>query len=155
MDKITIHPSPTADSRTCDPGTVTESQLWQSSQDHIQDVRKGLWWLAGRLQEAGEAHDADKLADIKEFHEAFQQGIMDSKWLAWHYRQNRHHLQNPAGVPEDVNLIDVLEMVVDCVMAGMARSGSVFPIELPAEVLQRALNNTVELLKQNTEVLTD
>ena len=49
--------------------------------------------------------------------------------------------------------MDVIEHVVDCVMAGMARSGSVYDLDLPDELLQRALKNTVELLKANVQVV--
>jgi len=56
------------------------------------------------------------------------------------------------GVPADVNLLDVLEHITDCVMAGMARSGSVTPLCLPDEVLQKAFANTVELLKSRVVV---
>jgi hypothetical protein len=51
-----------------------------------------------------------------------------------------------------VNLIDVLDMIADCVMAGMARSGSVYPLNIDPEVLMRAFQNTVEELKANVEV---
>ena len=56
------------------------------------------------------------------------------------------------GVPADVNLIDVLDFISDCVMAGMARSGSVYPLKLSPELLERAFQNTVELLKANVSV---
>lgn len=56
------------------------------------------------------------------------------------------------GIPADVNLIDVLDFIADCVMAGMARSGSVYPLVLPPELLERAFQNTVELLKANVRV---
>lgn len=58
-------------------------------------------------------------------------------------------------MPEDVNLIDVLEMIVDCVMAGMARTGNVYPLDIKNEVLRKAFDNTVELLKRNVEVIED
>ncbi len=53
------------------------------------------------------------------------------------------------GIREDVNLIDVLDFIADCVMAGMARSGSVYPLKLDAVILERAFQNTVEALKSN------
>ena len=56
-------------------------------------------------------------------------------------------------VHDDITLVDVIEHVVDCVMAGMARSGNVYDIELPNEVLQLAVKNTVELLKKNTHIV--
>ncbi|WP_107571899.1 hypothetical protein [Clostridioides difficile] len=49
--------------------------------------------------------------------------------------------------PEDVNLIDILEMITDCVCAGMARSGDVRPIEIDDDILNKALVNTTEMIK--------
>ena len=51
-----------------------------------------------------------------------------------------------------VNLLDVIEYISDCVMAGMARSGSVYGPEMPPELLERAFKNTVELLKAEVVV---
>jgi len=39
------------------------------------------------------------------------------------------------------------DYIADCVMSGMARSGSVYDITLPQELLARAFANTTELLK--------
>ena len=55
-------------------------------------------------------------------------------------------------MPDDVNLIDVLDWIADCVMAGMARSGNVYPLAVPPEVLARAVANTVEMLKAEVVV---
>jgi hypothetical protein len=55
-------------------------------------------------------------------------------------------------VPSDVNLVDVIEHIVDCVMAGMARSGSVYQLSLPSDLLQAAFRNTVEQLSVAVEV---
>ena len=82
-------------------------------------------------------------------------GFKQTTWWDNHRKVNRHHLlQADAGVPEDVNLIDVLDMICDCVMAGMARSGSVYSLQtLTLEVLRRAFENTVWsfLLKAHVE----
>jgi hypothetical protein len=40
-------------------------------------------------------------------------------------------------------------------MAGMGRAGSVFPIKLSDDLLQRALANTVELLKSEIVVIEE
>jgi len=45
-----------------------------------------------------------------------------------------------------------MEYIVDCVMAGMARSGKVTEIIIEPEVLMRAFKNTIELLKNNVQV---
>ena len=69
-----------------------------------------------------------------------------------HQKLNRHHLTQDDGIPADVSLIDVLDFIADCVMAGMARSGSVYPLVLPPELLERAFQNTVALLKAEVVV---
>ena len=58
------------------------------------------------------------------------------------------------GVPEDVNLIDVLDMIADGVMAGAARSGveKVYKPDLPEAVLRRAFDNTFALLLAQVRV---
>ena len=157
---ITIRKSSTADNRTCDKTQVTKEQLLASSVQHIGDVGKGLAFFAGKLTEAASVHDYDKLSEIDWFHAGFTTDLcVPDEWLANHYRIHRHHLGVPpfpakpdVGVPADVNLLDVLEMVADCVMAGMGRAGSVFPIVLSDELLQRALANTTELLKSQIVV---
>jgi hypothetical protein len=157
---ITIQQSSTADNRYCDKTQVTKEQLLESSVQHIGDVGKGIAFFAAKLTEAASIHDYDKLSEIEWFHSQFTDDLcIPGGWLANHYRIHRHHLGTPPfpaetdiGVPDDVNLIDVLEMVADCVMAGMGRAGSVFPIKLSDELLQRALANTTELLKSQIVV---
>ena len=41
----------------------------------------------------------------------------------------------------------------NCVMSSMARSGSVYPLELPPELLERAFQNTITLLLQQIVVV--
>lgn len=151
---IRIRPSATADSRTCDFATVDKTTLLNSSVQHIGDVRRALAFFASMIDEAATRHDEDKLTDIDGFHADFATGFARTEWWDRHRRLNRHHLLNADGVPDDVNLIDVLDMIADCVMAGMARSGSVYPLDLPDAVLRRAFENTVELLKANVEVVS-
>lgn len=149
---ITIHKSPTADTRTCDFANATKETLLASSHQHIADVRSALAFMVEKLKDASDVHDLDKISDIDGFHRDFLTGFKQTEWWDKHRKINRHHLLNPDGVPSDVNLIDVLDMICDCVMAGMARSGSVYPLEIDATVLRRAFDNTVELLKTNVEV---
>lgn len=149
---IGIQKSETADTRSCDPSTVTKEQLITSTYQHISDVRKALSFFMDMLEVASEKHDADKIRDIDWFHSDFVTGFKETGWWDNHRRINRHHLLKEDGVPSDVNLVDVLEMVADCVMAGMARTGDVYPLEVPSDLLQKALNNTVDLLKQHITV---
>lgn len=149
---ITIRRSPTADTRTCDWSTVSKDQLLESSRQHIRDVRLGLAFFEGCLYGAAVNHDFDKIESIDGFHADFATGFKQTAWWDNHRKVNRHHLNVPDGVPADVDLIDVLEHVVDCVMAGMARSGSVYELSLPDDVLRRAFENTVEKLKAEVSV---
>lgn len=149
---IVIHKSPTADTRTCGVSTVTKAQLEASSRQHIADVMAGLEFFRERLKAAANIHDFDKLTEIDWFHRDFQTGFKQTGWWENHRKINRHHIDKPDGVPADVNLIDVLEHIADCVMAGMARSGSVYELKLPDELLQRAFKNTVDLLKSQVVV---
>lgn len=149
---INIKHSPTADTRTCDWSKVSKETLLASSEQHIADVEEGLRFFGGMLHDAAEMHDFDKIDDIDGFHRDFATGFKQTAWWDNHRKVNRHHLNAVDGVPEDVNLIDVLDHIVDCVMAGMARSGSVYELKLPDEVLQRAFQNTVAILKANVSV---
>lgn len=149
---IVIHPSPTADTRTCDWSKVTQEQLLASSVQHIGDIRAGLQFFADRLAVQAEIHDHDKISDIAGFHADFRTGFAQKGWWDNHRRVNRHHLTMGDGIPSDVNLIDVLDFIVDCVMAGMARSGSVYDLHLPPELLERAFRGTVTMLKENVRV---
>lgn len=153
MTALRIRPSPTADTRTCAYGSVTKGALLASSQQHIGDVGSAIGLFVQWLQAAANTHDDDKLSDIASFHADFLTGFREHSWWDRHRKLTRHHLNAPDGVPADVTLIDVLEFVADCVMAGMARSGSVYPLELPNDVLQHALKNTADALKREVEVL--
>jgi hypothetical protein len=150
--KITIRKSPTADTRTCDWSTVSKETLLKSSEQHIDDVYRALNIFHNLLVDAQLKHDHDKLSGIDQFHADFLTGFKQTGWWDNHRKVNRHHLANADGIPEDVNLVDVLEYLTDCVTAGMARSGSVYDITLPDAMLRRAFKNTVELLKNSIEV---
>ena len=151
---IRIGMSATADTRTCDYANTPKAVLLASSRQHIDDVGQALKFFRQRLLEAQQAHDTDKITDIDGFHADFVHGFAEghTSWWDRHRQVNRHHLNAPDGVRDDVNLIDVLDFIADCVMAGMARSGSVYPLELPAALLERAFQNTVTLLKAQVVV---
>lgn len=149
---ILIKKSETADTRTCDFANVSKETLKASSVQHIGDVAQALAFFQAKLTQAAVNHDTDKLTDIDGFHRDFLTGFKQTEWWTAHRGLNRHHLTMDDGIPGDVNLIDVLDYISDCVMAGMARSGSVTPLVLPPELLERAFQNTVEMLKREVAV---
>ena len=149
---IKINKSQTADTRTCDFANTSKETLLASSRQHIGDVVQALAFFQMVLMKAAGEHDYDKLTAIDWFHSDFITGFKQTGWWDNHRKIHRHHLDKPDGVPENVNLVDVIEHISDCVMAGMARSGSVYELKLSDELLQRAFSNTVELLKSQVEV---
>jgi protein tyrosine phosphatase len=150
---IHIQKSKTADTRSCDFSNVTKKQLLESSHQHIDDVSKGFAYIKGLIDGAANRHDYDKITKIDWFHDDFITGFKQTGWWDRHRKIARHHLLQEDGVPENVNLVDVLDMIVDCVMAGMGRTGTVYPLEIKPEVLMTAFQNTVELLK--SQIIVD
>ena len=155
MEKIKILRSPSADTRTANH-LITEEELRLSTRMHIDDVHTALDVLADMLMQRGREHDFTKsvyfLEFFKQFHEAQKTGVWGKGWYdEIHIIKERHHLKD--NCPADVNLIDVLEMLCDCVMAGLARTGKYRDEEPDAEMLVRAYKNTVKLLVENTEVV--
>ena len=151
---IIIKKSKNADTRTCDWSKITRDELLKNSVRHIGDVMAGMKFFKGLCDRAGYFHDHTKIICIKEFHEDFKHGFKEGhqSWWKMHQREERHHLKNAEYVQEDVNLIDILEMITDGVMAGLARSGEYRQEEIPDELLRKAFNNTIKLLLKNVKV---
>lgn len=149
---IEIKKSPTADTRTCDVTKVERQQLLDSSRQHIADVAKAMAFFSSKLFAAAAEHDYDKLTAIDWFYADFQTKFTQTGWWDNHRKIHRHHLGQPDGVPKDVNLLDILEYISDCVMAGMARSGEVYALEMSNELLHEAFLNTIDLLKAQVKV---
>lgn len=150
---IEITKSATADIRTRDFANTAKETLLTSSRTHIGDVVKAMAFFSSKLFAAAGEHDYDKLTAIDWFHADFVTGFKETGWWDNHRKIHRHHLGQLDGIPEDVNLLDILEYIADCVMAGMARSGSVYDLVMPPELLERAFKNTVELLKSQVVVI--
>lgn len=155
MKDIIIYKSENADSRTAREGT-TKDELQKNTLSHINDVQNVGYWFADKLKEQLANHDYTKLDYIDEFYNDFSSGITgaDFKALNWYsnrHMQERHHLND--RVPDDVNLLDVIEMVIDCTCAGLARSGEVYPITIPQEVIELAIENTKNLIIDNSEIV--
>ncbi len=152
MEKIQIKKLENADTRTCDWSKVTKSQLLKNSRSHISDVRKGMRLFGGLIAEAAKKHDYTKIENIDQFHEDVKTGFETVKWWGIHQRKERHHFKTPKYIQKDVNLIDILEQLIDGVIAGMARSGK-YRKEVPdPKLLLKAYENTAKLLLAHVEV---
>ncbi len=150
--KIVVEMSPTADTRTCDVTQVSKDALRESSRMHIDDVINGMEYIAQRIKSAAFLHDHTKMTKLDAFYTDFKNNFKTTDWYEDHVRAERHHLQHPNGVPEDVNLIDVIECLVDGVMAGMARSGKYISNPPSVDVLLAAYENTAKLLIDNIKL---
>lgn len=152
---IKIHKSKTANTRSCDFANATTRDLLESSLQHIGDVGRGLAFFSALITEAAVRHDYDKLTEIDWFHADFVTGFEETGWWDNHRRIHRHHLAQEDGIPENVNLVDVIEYIVDCVMAAKARTGEVYDLKFTPELLENAFKNTVTLLKGNVCVVEE
>lgn len=153
---ITIKKSATADTRSAKE-PVSKETLLASSYQHISDVHQAINWMQSELIDRAIHHDWTKIKSIDEFHRDFvdvqQNPGKDFCRLGWYQRhitEERHHLDK--RVPDDVDLFDVMERIADIVMAGMGRSGSVYPDHLSPELLCRAYQNTIDKLKSQIKV---
>lgn len=152
---IEIRKTINADSRFSQNPDLTEKDLLEDSREHIRHVQKGCGFFADMLREAGRNHDRTKISGIKQFYLDFTKlkpgkDFMNGKWWKLHMTE-RHHLKD--SVPNDVNLIDVIEMIVDRAMACKARStGECEPVALSEEILLKAVDNTLRLLLSKIEV---
>lgn len=157
MKDIIICKSQNADTRSAN-GNVTKNQLEKDTISHINDVQNVGYWLIDKLKQQLVEHDHTKLDYLDEFYTDFNdklnsenKNFKEMNWFKNRHMTERHHLND--RVPDDVNLLDILEMVIDCTCAGLARSGEVYPITIPQEVLELAIDNTKNLIIDNAEVV--
>lgn len=149
---VTIKRNTNGDSRVAKKSPTFE-QFNDANASHISDVQNLMTEVAHRLERRGSDHDWSKV--IEPYQSMFYRDLcntidgkmnfMDGEWSKYHYSVERHHLLK--NVPDDVDLFDVIEMICDCVSAGLARSGEVRPLEIDESILSKAMRNTVCKIK--------
>lgn len=159
MHIVNIEKNINGDSRVADhEPTIREFE--RSNYLHIEDVKNLVDIFCQGLRDQAKNHDWSKIQDP--YKSMFYRDLCntisgkikfeDGEWHKLHYEElERHHLKK--CVPDDVNLFDVIEMLCDCVAAGMARSGEIRDVDLDPEVLTKAVANTVELLKGSVNIV--
>lgn len=153
--RIEIKRNPNGDTRTAPKG-ITMEQFAEANDSHIQDVRRVMHALSCKMDEQGNRHDFTKKEFEPEFYNDFvatmggNLNFVDGWWYQKHIHAERHHPLSYCH--DDINLIDVLEMVVDCTVAGLARSGDVRPVEVNNEILAKAVANTTAFIKNMVTV---
>lgn len=152
---IEIKKNPNGDTRTAPKG-ITFEQFREANDMHIDDVREVMHALSRFVDMAGRNHDFTKKSRERMFYRDFvdtqENGadFVNGEWYQLHVKAERHHLLS--NCPSDVNLIDVLEMIADCTCAGLARSGEIRDLEIDNDILNRAVKNTAELIKNMVAV---
>jgi hypothetical protein len=152
---ITIYKNPNGDTRSARKD-VTFKEFQESNDMHKQDVKNVMDELALDITIKGINHDYTKKSEELLFYKNFtstmntKTDFLKDEWYQMHIKKERHHLLS--NCPEDVNLLDVLEMISDCVCAGLARDGEVRDIEIDEKVLLKALGNTTTLIKNMVEL---
>lgn len=159
--KKEIKPIIIYETKKCDTRAIekifTDEDVKSDTLKHREAVIAGCDFIADKLREQSFNHDYTKLGKyLPLFTRALKTGFKNDEfkkidWWNIHKTKERHHLND--NCPDDVNIIDVIEMIVDCTMAGLARTGKVYDISIKPEILKKAINNTVKLLIDNTKVL--
>lgn len=152
---VVIHKNPNGDTRTAPKG-IAFKEFQEANNSHIADVANVMIELSEKIKEKGHRHDWTKKSEEKMFYNDFIEsmaGGMDfvsGNWYQLHVNEERHHLLSKC--PEDVNLLDVIEMIADCVCAGKTRSGEVRNLEISTDILEKTLKNTEKLVDDMTVV---
>ena len=159
MREIKIKQNTLGDTRTATK-VPTFYEFAESNRSHVNDVSNMMNSIAEEIMSIGAIHDYTKINEPERslFYrelcatiEGKTDSFVDGEWYPMHCKTERHHLNEYC--PDDVNLIDVIEMICDCVCAGLARSGNVRPIEIDADILKRAVNNTVKILAEAVDIV--
>lgn len=152
---VTIYKNPNGDTRTA-PKNVTFEDFQEANDMHREDVNQVMYELSQMIDKRGENHDCTKKSQERMFYNNFLSTMnegtdfVNDEWYQLHIKAERHHLLSYC--PDDVNLIDVLEMISDCVCAGMARSGEIRDLEIDSDIINRAVQNTAKMIKDMIEV---
>ena len=157
---VTMEKNINGDTRSADH-IPTIQEFFISNDNHRNDVKKLVSRFCEMLEYSAKDHDITKT--VEPHRSVFYRDMVDSmngrlnftdgEWYKHHIQYERHHLNN--CVPDDVDLFDVIEMICDCVCAGMTRHGDVRPVEIKNEVLQKAIENTVEILKNQINLVDE
>ena len=157
--KIEMERHTAGDSRASN-GIPTREDFDKANYSHRKDVAQLVDRFCAMLKASVLIHDWTKIVEpyATMFYDDMcatirgERDFFEGEWSKLHYYElERHHLKRHC--PEDVTLIDVVEMVCDCVSAGMARTGEVYDLDIDEAILSKALKNTVDLLKSQIEIV--
>lgn len=151
-DRVKIVKNPDGDTRTASKD-VTFEQFQIANRMHRADVARVMDLLSNIMHNNGQQHDWTKIMREEEFYRDFKDTLengtdfVSGSWYQNHITEEAHHPMSKCS--PDINLLDIVETVVDCVCAGLARSGDAPSISIDPAILQLAINNTVNLITEH------
>lgn len=155
MNIIDIHKNPNGDIRTA-PKDVTLEQFREANQMHRDDVMNVMDELSCMLKTQGEDHDWTKVSFEDKLYQDFMSSLKGEMsfasgvWYKVHVATESHHPLSYCH--DDITLLDIIEMVVDCVCAAKTRGVLTELREVDTAILMKALQNTVSLVDKMTIV---
>ena len=159
METVYVTADKDGDTRTAE-WMPTIARFNNANALHADDVKTCMSSFAEVIINRGGRHDFTKLEDPyrTQFYNDFRdkmEGRLDDftkgQWYQNHVNKERHHLLDRA--PEDVNFVDVIEMICDVVCAGKARTGEAKMPDLSAELLQKAYENTFNMVNDSVKIV--
>lgn len=128
-EKIVLDPTPNA-AYIYDKKKDKDKCL-EDTRSHQEAVKQLMHVIAQEIILRADYHDFTKLE-------------YDDLTFEKHMRMERHHLNIPSGIPEDINVIDLVEFICDCISAGAQRSQALdFQyLKINENLLQPIINNT-------------
>lgn len=131
-------------------GIISFEEFQKANDLHISEVSQVMFYLSKMIIKRGKEHDNTKKKHEILYYQDFidtmkkKKNFIDGSWYNMHVSEERHHINTKC--PEDINLIDVLEMIIDCICAGKSRTGEVYPITIDRDKLYEAFENTIKLI---------
>lgn len=147
---IGITRNPDSDTRTASR-YVTFDKFQRANRLHREEVKSVIQELGDKLIDIGVEHDYTKLQYEEEYFRDFKDTLENGsdftkgEWYQMHIHKEKHH--PTAYCHDDINLLHIIEFISDVLVATAARKGEAEMVELPPEILQKAYENTITLIK--------
>lgn len=125
---------------------------------HKANIKRTFKLILNELKYRAKVHDHSKVESLPLQYEVTKRyigrseqyhSIKDNEAFAYHVKNERHHLQS--FVPDDVNLFDVIELIVDCITCSVERQKDFRAIDITDKTLMLAFNNTCKQLLELLE----
>ena len=138
----------------------SREELRNSVNQHRFDVANVMDMLGEHIRETGELHDWTKVDFFDDFYRDSIERISNPNfkerdWFDIHCNYEGHHLNSK--VPEDVDLFNVLESIVDCIVTAKSQGKELNPyfLIIRRDVLKKAYWNTVRKLDDSIVLKED